>query len=88
MILERERYYLLQNIQNGSGTRDAFSGVSQLKCKAGHSPPSTYGFKNVWTYTSTPKYDFMEGSGTNLILHLMVVGGTPVYGLLCYDMSR
>jgi len=69
--IKKERYSLLQNIQNGSGTRDAFPGVSQLKREAGHSPPSTYGFKNKWTCTSTPTYAFMEGLGTNLVLPSM-----------------
>lgn len=83
-----KRYSLLRNIQNGSGTTDAFPGVRQLKREAEHSPPSTYGFKKTWTYTSNPTYAFMEGSGTNLVLTFMAVGGKPIYGLLCYDVSR
>ena len=73
-----ERYSLLQNIQNGSGNRDAFPRVSQLKRETGNFPPSTYGFKNMRAYIYTPTYAFMEGSGTNLVLAFMAVGGTPV----------
>jgi len=84
----KERYSLLQNIQNVSGTRDVLPGVSQLKRKAGYSPQSKYGFKIKWTYTSTPTYVFMEEAGANLVLPSMAIGGTPIYGLLCYDVSR
>jgi hypothetical protein len=83
-----ERYSLLRNIQNGPETRDAFPGVGQLKRETGHSPASTYGFKNMGTYTSNSTYAFLEGSGTNLVLPFVAVGGTPVYGLLvmmCQD---
>jgi hypothetical protein len=79
---------LLQNIQTVPGAWDAFSGVSQLNREAGHTPPSTYLSKNKWTYTSTPTYVLMEWSGTNLLLPFRAVGGTPVYGLLYYDVSR
>lgn len=83
-----KRYSLLQNIQNGSGITNAFPGVRQLKREAEHSPPSTHGFKKMWTYTSNPTYAFMERSGTNVVLPFLAVEGTPVYGLLCYDVSR
>jgi hypothetical protein len=34
-------------------------GVKWLGHKADHSPPSSAGVKNMWSYTSTPLYAFM-----------------------------
>jgi hypothetical protein len=41
------------------GTRDSFSGCKVAKAQADHSPRSSAEVKNVWCYTSTPKYVFM-----------------------------
>jgi hypothetical protein len=42
------------------GTGGFYPGVKLLGREADHFPPSLAEVKNLWSYTSTPQYDFME----------------------------
>jgi hypothetical protein len=73
--LKREEYkvaadgnFSLCYVQTGSqacpasypmGTRGSFLGIKWLGYETDHSPPSSAGVKNAWSYTSTPPYTFM-----------------------------
>jgi hypothetical protein len=66
-------FYVLQNVQNGSGAHllfNAYWGVKRLECEVNHSPPSITKVKNEWLYTSSPPYDFMAWTRKILPLSL------------------
>jgi hypothetical protein len=59
---------LHHRVQNGSGAHPAIQwvpgalslGIKRPGREADHSPPSSTGVKNAWSYTSTPQYVFIE----------------------------
>jgi hypothetical protein len=46
------------------------SGVKQMRHEAHHCTPSNGKFKNEWSYTSTPLYDFMSCRGATLLCNV------------------
>jgi hypothetical protein len=42
------------------GTGGSFQGVKRQGREADHSPPTSAEVKEMWIYTSTPPYTFME----------------------------
>jgi len=56
--------------------------VKQLGCEADHSPPSSAGVKNAWSYTCIPQYTFMAWysvKAQGLYLYLYLLPKIPVY---------
>jgi hypothetical protein len=45
-------------------------GIKRPEHEADHSPPSSTEVKNVWSYTSTPQYAFMEWCSVKAQEHL------------------
>jgi hypothetical protein len=71
---------LFQSIPTGSGTsresylmeaESSLGGLSRQKREVEISPPSIAKYKNAWSYTSAPSYEFMEFTG--ITLHTYII---------------
>ena len=80
--MEKGIFFLLQNIQTGSGAHTAFysmgtgvlpRGLKQSGREVNHSSPSSAEAENEWRYNSLPRIHLRDVDGENFLFYLATV---------------